>query len=322
MTADAYYRQLLKDIAVPMEDIEAAREARDDLGAAAVEILKGWGLGSPGFFAAGALAAGTQIAPLNDVDLVVRANKIRTGWKDAPRRALEDLCVAMGAVGYTCETGAHAVKVMLPGERFTADVVFGCVHPEQGLWIPHCPKGEVPAWIRTDPKAHRDQVKQRNRDLGVEFAREIRIAKALNRKWALADAEGRKPLSSFHMTALALALITTPVDHARTTPRFLEAAARRVLTPMRDPAGVGPDLEARDPARASALLAEAARLTREALAAGDDAERILRTVFGDPATTTGLAAGRRASVVVGGTLALGTAGRAVGMGRSYGDLAR
>lgn len=319
MTADEYYRQLLKDISVPMTDIEAARQARDELGADAVEIVKGWALSSPGFFAAGALAAGTQIAPLNDVDLVVRADTIRSGWKDDPKQALEDLCAAMRGEGHTCETGAHAVKVTLPGERFTADVVFGCMHPAQGLWIPHCPKDEPAQWIRTDPKEHRDQVKQRNRDLGVGFARQIRILKVLNRKWALSDPEQRKPLSSFHLTALGLELITRPVDHATTTPVFLAAAAARVLRPLPDPAGVGPDLEARDPQRAAALLGEAAETTRRALGAGEDAGRILRGVFGDPATVVGLAAGKPASVIAGGALVLGAAGRAVGTGRSYGD---
>ncbi len=319
MTADRFYRQLLEDVSVPMSTIESARATRDDLGEAAVQILAGWDLPGRGFFRAGALASGTQIAPLNDVDLVVHADQVRPSWIEQPRLALDDLCAAMSADGYTCEPGAHAVKVTVPGKPFTADVVFGCTHPDQGLLIPHCPKGEPAFWIRTDPKAHREQVTARNRDIGVEFAREIRILKVLNRKWALAASDGRKPLGSFHLTALALALITTPVEHETTTPQFLEAAAGLVLRPLPDPAGVGPQLEARDPKLAARLLADAAERTRSALGAGGGAEAILRSVFGDPATTLGISQGRPVAVGAGGALSVGVAGRAVGAGRSYGD---
>lgn len=322
MNARRFYTQFLDEIAVPMDVIEAARAVRDALGEDAVKALQGWGLPGCGYFRAGALATGTQIAPLNDVDLVAYSEQVRPAWSKDPRRVLDDVCSAMKAAGHRCETGAHAVKVTPAGEDFTADLVVASIHPDQGLWIPHCPEGEPASWIRTDPKAHRQLVVDRNRLLGPEFARQIRILKALNRKWALVDPEGRKPLSSFHLTALALELIHTPVEHAQTTPEFLEAASRRVLTPSPDPAGVGPDLEARDPQQAAQLLANAGRATRLALSAGDSGGDLLREVFGDPAKELKIAAGAQVSVGLGGVLLVGSGGRVARPARGYGDRLR
>jgi hypothetical protein len=319
VNATSYYLKLLNDIAVGMAAIGKARTKRNELAAVAVAALHGWGLTATGFFPSGALAAGTQIQPLNDVDVVVYAGIIRVGWKDVPRQALVDLCAALRAKGYECTISTHAIKVTFPDVAFTADVVFGCTHPEQGLWIPHCPDDERHEWIRTDPKEHARQIRQRNKDIGVEFARELRILKVLNRRWGLSDPEGRKPISSHHLNALALAVIQTPVAYATTTPMFLERAAELVLRPLRDPSGVGPELVARDPERAAALMRVAAAETRRALVAGDDAGRILEGVFGDPATTLGAVAGAPISVAVGGGLTVGRGTRGVGAGRSYGD---
>jgi hypothetical protein len=321
VNATSFYIKLLDGIAVPMSEIEQARTKRDELAAVAVAALKAWALTTTGFFRSGALAAGTQIKPLNDVDLVVYAGTIRAVWKDAPRQALVDLCAELRAAGFECTISTHAIKVTLPGVSFTADVVFGCTHPEQGLWIPHCPEDEPHEWIRTDPQEHARQIRRRNKDLGVEFAREIRILKVLNRKWSLADADGRKPISSHHLSALALAAIHSSVIYATTTPAFLDRAAELVLRPLPDPSGVGPDLEARDPEHAAALMRSAAAETRRALLAGEDAGRILQGVFGDPVTTLGAISGSPLSVAAGGALTIGSGSRSIGSGRSYGDAA-
>lgn len=321
MNATTFYLKLLDDIAVPMSEIKKARTKRDELGGIAVDALNAWALTATGFFRSGALAAGIQIKPLNDVDVVIYAGTIRAAWKDIPRQALEDLCAALRAEGFTCTISTHAIKVTFPDVAFTADVVFGCTHPEQGLWIPHCPADEPPTSIRTDPQEHARQIRQHNKDIGVEFARELRILKVLNRKWSLADPDGRKPISSHHLSALALATIHTAVTYAMTTPAFLDRAADLVLEPMLDPSGIGPVLEARDPERASALMRAAADETRRALVAGEDAGHILEGVFGDPATTVAAISGAPLSVATGGGLTIGTGTRDIGSGRSYGNAA-
>ncbi len=123
------------------------------------------------------------------------------------------------------------------------------------------------------------------KDQPAIFAQQVRILKALNRFWQMSTDDGRKPLSSFHLTALALAIFAKgeAVPHEEGTPRFLEQAGNLVLSiPVPEPAGVGPDLEASNPAKAAALLVDAGAKTRRALSLPDDeAETLLNEVFGD-----------------------------------------
>lgn len=318
MDAAQFYKQHLTKIQVPLEEIEAARTKRDSLAKTGVAILNEWGLTGVKWFPVGALAMGTQIAPLNDVDLLIQADDILNGWWETPRRPLDELCAEMGArVPGSCETSTHAVKFTFADEDFTADVVFGATRPEMGLWIPHCPDDEQHTWIKTDPQSHRDLVRARNRRVGTEFAKEVRILKSLNRRWRLAHE--RKIVSSWHLTALALTILTEPFTFAEGTPHFLAQAAELVKRPLPDPAGVGPALEAKDPALASTLFAEAATKTQDALNAGQDAGRILEDVFGDPETLLAAVQGSVLSVGTGGMIGTGGAGRLIGRSRDYGD---
>jgi hypothetical protein len=318
MTANQFYEQYLKEIAVDPHEIKKAKTRRDDLAVDAMAALRALGLSSPKWFPTGALAMGTQIAPLNDVDLVVFTQYVREGWGEKPMQALNDLAWKLDLIndGKT-KPSTHAVKVVWATETFTADVVYGATK-EHYLVIPHCPKDEKHKWIKTNPRSHAQMVRDRNKDLGFEFARTIRILKSLNRKWGLEAADEKKPLSSWHLTALALTLIKTKQGYAERIPDFLVKAAVRVKDPLKDPSGVGPALEARDPAKASALLADAAEKTRRA-ASDPNAERILRDVLGDPAVMLKAVTGGATSFGVGGVL-LGTeAGRTTASVRAYGD---
>ena len=164
--------------------------------------------------------------------------------------------------------------------------------------IPHCPKDKPHehAWIDTHPAAHAQQVRDRNKQIGYEFARQIRILKALNRQMALPHRRRRKPLSSFHVTALALLCCRAKVDHAVDTPTFLDAGRRAGPQALPDPAGIGPDITARNPQEASRLLREAANVTAQALELTNDAEQRSGRLFGDPAKTIALVSGAPVSV--------------------------
>jgi hypothetical protein len=63
------------------------------------------------------------------------AGTIVTPWQDAPRQVLLDLCAALRAEGFECTITTHAIKFTFSDVAFAADVVFGCTHPEQDLWI-------------------------------------------------------------------------------------------------------------------------------------------------------------------------------------------
>jgi hypothetical protein len=175
-----------------------------------------------------------------------------------------------------------------PDDDFTADVVIGW-RQAQGILLPHCPKNRPRKhqWIASDPAGHRDMVLARNRAFKESgpsiFSKQIRILKWWNREQQLRDDEERKPLASFHLTALALKILTSADSFDRWTPHFFERAAVLVTSPLPDPAGVGEPLEAKDPAYAQRLLADAALKTRRALSVGEkEAEALLYDVFGDP----------------------------------------
>ena len=284
MTTNQFYETLLDEIAVPLSTMTKARTKRDQVGATAADEIRKQ-LGTPTrTVAVGALAQGTQIAPLNDFDLALEVGKLKEGWLENPQGALNEvLSWIEPLIKGTFETSAHAIKITFPDCEFTADLVLG-LKQEKGLVIPHCPDNEQHRWIRTDPEAHKLQVLERNKQLGSsDFTRQIRILKWLNEYWQIVHELDKKPLSSFHMTALALRLLTVPLPHAEWTPFFLENAASLVMQPLADPAGVGEPLEARNPVFVSNLMRDAAAKTRQALTApAEDVERLLREVFGYP----------------------------------------
>jgi hypothetical protein len=331
VTPKQFYDGLLTQIYVPVEDMEAARQRRRELQAA---LEKNVGARIPGTdsFGVGALAQATQIRPLNDVDVVVRTPHALDSWIENPAQAMVDVKSWIeDDIKGVYELSTHAIKITFPDEEFTADVVVGVRHKEQGIHLPHCPKDEPHRWIRSDPARHRDLVLGRNTAFKNYpgrsiFSKQIRILKWWNREQQIRDDQERKPLSSFHVTALALEILRTPAGFEEWTPTFFEAAATLVRSPLQDPSGVGDDIEAKDPDNASALLADAALKTRRALSASEsEAEHLLTDVFGDPDERAAIIGkgpvwvtpdGALKGVAVGGSVAKG---RAVPTVRSHGD---
>lgn len=153
MTGDQFFKQFIDEIAVPIDEIDAARDKRDELAAHVLEILAAWGLPGRRWFPTGAVAMGTVIAPLNDIDLAVTATARRSHWADDPKAALDEIAAELRIrlPGCKVETSAHAVKVTYPDEGFTADVVFGLEMADH-LLIPHCPADSPRehGWIGVD----------------------------------------------------------------------------------------------------------------------------------------------------------------------------
>lgn len=309
MTANQFYDQLLDDIAVSPKDMKDARDKRDEIGAKVVSVVRPHLGAGVRFIPVGALAQGTQVGPgaIHDVDGVVEVPTVLAHWQANPSAAMQDVRGWLQQVlAGQYKLSTHAIKITFPDEKFTADVVVG-VAQARGLKIPHCPKDEPHQWIATDPETHRKQVLARNQHFGpgpAIFTRQIRILKWLNQVMQMQSGLDRKPLSSFHVTALALEILATKDNHANWTPLFLERASALVLQPLPDPAGVGAPLVAKNPAQASQLLAEAARKTRAALSA-HDAESILREVFGDPKKLGQIVTATTVPISAGGALAAG-----------------
>lgn len=329
MTVKGFYRQLVDDIAVKDDEIEAARDRRDEL-RDKLEVAVGAHSQSVETFPAGALAAGTQISPLNDVDVVVTVPGFLRGWEETPQQALRDVrSWVESTIRAKFEFSTHAIKLTYPDVEFTADIVIG-VRRTRGIVIPHCPNDDEHTWLPTDPKRHAEMVRERNlRDRPAIFSQQVRILKALNRHWQMSTDDGRKPLASFHLTALALAIFEagTETSHDEGTPFFLEQAAEMVLSPLREPAGVGPDLEARNPQEAAAFLADAGAKTRRALSLPDDAAvDLLEDVFGDSQQRKALLSGEPLAAVgskfmsaATAAVAAPTVARSIPPVRSHGD---
>src|SRR5450830_588650 len=325
MTPKQFYADLLSKINLPADEMEAARVRRRELQKTLEEKI---GARIPGTdsFGAGALAQATQIKPLNDVDIVVRVPKPLDSWVNNPRQAMLDVKSWIeGDIKGVYEISSHAIKITFPDEEFTADIVVGW-RQAKGILLPHCRKDEAHRWIASDPAGHRDLVLGRNTafaDSGKSiFSKQIRILKWWNREQQLRDDQERKPLSSFHVTALALEILKTPLSFEQWTPVFFEAASRLVLSPLKDPSGVGDDIEAKYPNYASAQLKDAAEKTMRALSVSEaEAERLLTDVFGDPDRRGAIIGKGPVSVGPGGALVGGTVagGRAVPTVRSHGD---
>lgn len=291
MIANEFYERHLKLIQVTDDEIRSARNKRDQLASEAVSALRALGFRQVRSFRAGALAAGLQIKPLNDVDLVVEADgrQLPESWSRNPATALSTLRRELSErTGYQCEPSAHAVKVKFPDEDFTADVVFGVTRQGGGLYIPHCPENEPHDWIDTDPETHAELIRQRNAATGQQFARAVRIAKSLNRYWAVQSSSGKKPVSSFHLVAMAWHRVKGAGALSQDVADVFNACSELVLGSTPDPSGLGDDLVARDPAAAHEKFRHAAQVARQAVTAGDQAGALLEGLFGDQKTVTSI----------------------------------
>lgn len=327
MTPKRFYAELLDKINVPVKEMDDARDRRREL-QKTLEREVGARIPGTDSFGAGALAQATQIRPLNDVDVVVRVPRPLDRWVNDPAQAMSDVksWIEDDIKGkYTFST--HAIKIEFTTEEFTADIVVGW-RQAQGILLPHCPKDEPHKWIASDPAGHRNLVLGRNKEFedfpGKSiFSKQIRILKWWNREQQIRDDQERKPLASFHVTALALEILTTPMGFDHWTPAFFAAASKLVLSPLEDPTGVGDDIEAKYPNYASARLKDAAEKTARALTVSEDeAEQLLLDVFGDPDERGAIIGKGPVSVsptgaLVGGAAAAG--GRAIPTVRSHGD---
>jgi hypothetical protein len=252
----------------------------------------------------GSLARGSQIEPINDVDLMlIHEAADHPDWgnpgssaEDALEESRELIRELLGSPEALKElfgeeaTGMqwvrhtrlqnHAVKCFLdPPEdedAFTVDVVPALPRTPRGFWIP---ERDSRCWIETDPVLLIELVLERHGGYGEgQFVQLIRVLK----RWSRGHEAVLKGLT---IEVLAL-------DHLRDEPRphalagFFTAAAAHIFEPIIDPAElcgeVQPDL---DRAAGHRLLAEASELAAAAIAAAAAGEIrraicIWREIFG------------------------------------------
>jgi len=251
----------------------------------------------------GSLARGSQIEPINDVDLIwLYDHAQHPDWgksggsakealeyaRDQVKRLLgseEALIELFGDAGRYMKwvrhtrLQHHAVKCFLddPEEEgaFTVDVVPALPRDPRGFWIPETSNSR---WIETDPIRLIEEVLKRHGGYGEgQFVQLIRVLK----RWSKDSGRVFKGLT---IEILALDYLHD-VERPLALARFFEAALAHIHEPILDPAGlcgeVQPDLD-RD--RAEGLLQNAADLSARAVVAAqrhqaDEAQCLWRELF-------------------------------------------
>lgn len=261
----------------------------------------------------GSLARGSQIEPINDVDLVmVFSADDHPTWgrpgasagealDELQNRVRELLGVTEGTFAQEVRLAKprnHAVKCWLddPEEEgaFTVDVSPALEVDGQVLLIP---ERQGNKWIETAPEDLIDRVAARH----AAWRYFVPLARVLKR-WNREQAAGMKSLA-----VEVLALNHLPEgERPRALARFFAAAATAVVAPIEDPAGlcgeIQPDLD-RNLAR-KRLEAAADTAWRAVGAETEDPDRaacLWREVFGDVFPAEGCDGGK-AAVTVGATV--------------------
>jgi hypothetical protein len=281
----------------------------------------------------GSLARGSQIEPINDVDLIwLYDHDQHSDWGEpgaSANQALEyvraqvkrllgsekALVKLFGDAGHHMKwvrhtrLQHHAVKCFLddPDEdgAFTVDVVPALTRDPRGFWIPEANNSK---WIETDPVLLIERVLERHDGhADGQFVQLIRVLK----RWSKDNGRVIKGL-----TIEVLALDHLPnVERPLALARFFESALTHIREPILDPAGlcdeVQPDL---DCDRAEALLQKAADLSARAVVAAqrqkiEEAQCLWHELFGEifPEPDSGCGKKADGTIKVGATIgALGS----------------
>lgn len=109
-------------------------------------------------------------------------------------------------------------------------------------------------WMETDPSVHGEMVTAKNKKCAEMFVPFVKMVKGINR-------EAEEPVNpSFLLEVMGLALVLEPFGRYRDEIRFfLASAADRISDNWADPAGLGPNINARVP---SARRTEVASIIR------------------------------------------------------------
>jgi predicted nucleotidyltransferase len=257
------------------------------------------------FLISGSFKRRTAIQPLNDVDLfVVFDPESEKELRDAaPRTILKKVLDVLDDAYPTKEkpkAQSRSVNVEFKGTGLSFDVVPAFPDGVDGYVIPDRDAG---AWIRTNPRRHKEHATAANEASGKKAKPIVKALKSWN---------SRQPstlVRSFHLELMVYeALRSDPGSYPVGIAKALRAMSNGVLTSMPEPAGVGPNVDAgmtsteRD--RASKAFAGAADLADKAIKAAErgdtgEAHHHWYTLLGSGYPEKGKAPSRGAPALVG-----------------------
>ncbi|MFP2904315.1 SMODS domain-containing nucleotidyltransferase [Pyxidicoccus sp. 3LFB2] len=250
-------------------------------------------------FLSGSYSRNTAIRPLHDIDLFV---VLGVAASPPPPPTLDSL-FKQSAQGLTPDAVLklvrqalkdawpnkdlarlqhHSVNTGFRESGIDFDVVPAYELPDQeGYLIPERQGGQ---WIRTNPRLHQQLSTEANERSGKKLKPLLKAVKRWNGR------QDSSPLRSFHLEAMSYdALPSAMQGYLEPLEVLFAQLARKVLLPCPDPAGLGPNVDARMSGNqreaARQLLASAAnevRLAREeSTSRPEQAHARLRKLFGD-----------------------------------------
>lgn len=255
-------------------------------------------LGPQTDFLSGSYSRNTSIRPLHDIDVFI----VMGVAEFAPPATLDTL-LGQGRQGLMPDEvlkrvrqalkeawpqkklpilQGHSVHTEFSESGIQFDLVPAYVLPDgRGYLIPERDSGQ---WIRTNPKVHAELSTQANERSGKKLKPLLKLVKLWNSR------QESSPLRSFHLEVMSYdAFPTPPASYLEGLESLFSHLARRVMRPCPDPAGLGPDVDARmsDTQREAArqLLESAAREVRlvrqDKDSSPSQAHARLRALFGE-----------------------------------------
>lgn len=217
----------------------------------------------------GSYRRGTAIRPLDDIDVFVVLDEARHGGL-SPTPLLQRVEVALRRAypEHKPRIQGRSVNIEFAGTGIGYDIVpafavGSTVNDEGEPQEFEIPDRQQEAWIKTNPRHHRSACVEANERAVGMLNGLIKAAKSWNRAQDIA-------LTSFHVEVMSYgAFVTKPDDPRRGLKLLFEYLASAVMKPCPDPAGLGPDLDAKlsssERAAARDLLQRAATVAAHAV---------------------------------------------------------
>ncbi|HEX4418389.1 MAG TPA: CBASS oligonucleotide cyclase [Kofleriaceae bacterium] len=216
---------------------------RDELGGVDRDVL------------VGSYARGTAIRPLNDIDVFLvldpsvhsaRHHKEPTHILDRLRTALQ-ACYPPPGPRIRIRIQGRSVNIEFSRTEIGYDIIPAFSLTPDGTnvegMIYEIPDRDRQSWIKTNPERHRQECVSANARAGGMLNRLIKAAKYWNS--AQCDANGDKPVRSFHLEVMAYeAFATKPTDERRGLWSLFGFLATRITSRCSDPARLGPNVDA------------------------------------------------------------------------------
>jgi hypothetical protein len=256
-------------------------ELRDQLSGTCIEI-----------FVTGSYRRKTQIAPLEDVDMIV---VLALG----PELPASEALALMAATAARCpsvetvEVGVRAVTCVLRDSEITMDLVPAREQPgTESLWLCcYKPADNLDEWTLEPPRQQIAAAIKKQQQCDGDYIPVVRIAKHVNRIQPR-DADGKKPVPSYSVEASAHSGMQGPTDWILGLLEALQVLEKCVCErqPLPDPGSPDKDVLALyDESRRQRAASTIRRLRQQvAMAAALPAEQaleLLRELLGDTVPT-------------------------------------